>query len=382
MFEYFPGRYAWNLSIALGLAMGAEMGEIDRAGRPLTGLADADAKVQGEAWFESWMQLAEHVDAQGGTDAAAGNAVSASGKRFRAATYYLLAERNMPWSDPRRLHAYRKGLDAFTAAVDGADDRIERLDISYEDGSLGAWLCLPPGEGPFPCVLMVNGLDDLKEMHLLMFRRMAVARGLAILFVDQEGTGEAVRLQFHAKRAESEISAGLFLDALAARSDIDAARFAILGLSAGGYDSPRAVAFEKRFACAATFGGLYNLDTHRDMFLGRTDQSSSEGLSDQRAHLRHVIGADTNTAAVAIYEKRTLEGVLDRITVPLLVAHGENDRQVPLWHAERTVAEAVNAASAELRVFTLAEGGTEHCGLDNVTLQGDYVFDWLVRQLG
>ena len=180
------------------------------------------------------MQLAQHVDAQGETDAMAGNALSASGKRFRAATYYLLAERTMSWSDPRRLYAYCKGLNAFTAAVNGSDDRIERLDIPYEDGSLAAWLCLPPGKGSFPCVLMVNGLDDLKEMHLLIFRRMAVVRGLAILFVDQEGTGEAVRLQTHAKRAESEMSAGLFLDALTARPDIDASRFAVRGSRCSG----------------------------------------------------------------------------------------------------------------------------------------------------
>jgi dienelactone hydrolase len=381
MFEYFTGNYAWNLSVALGLAMGAEMGEVDRACRPLLGQFGGDAAAQGEAWFESWMRLAEHVEAQGAADGAAGNGLSASGKRFRAATYYLLAERNMPWDDQRRLHAYRKGLHAFSTAVEDGGSPIERIDVPYEDGTLGAWLCLPPGDGPFPCVVMVNGLDDLKEMHLLMFRRAAMERGLAILFVDQEGTGEAVRLQFHAKRAESEVSAGLFLDAMAARPDIDGSRCAILGLSAGGYDAPRIAAFDGRFACAASFGGLYNLDTHRAMFLGHADQSSSEGLSDQRAHLRHVTGAETDAAAVAIYQRRTLDGILDRIDVPLLITHGENDRQVPLWHAERTIAEAVRSPSAVLRVFTLAEGGAEHCGLDNLSLQRDYVFDWLAARL-
>ena len=381
MFSYFPDNYAWNLSIALGLAMGAEMGEIDRACRPLVGLGDIGDKAKGEAWFASWMALAEHVDAQGVVDERAGNTLSASDKRFRAATYYLLAERNMPWADPRRLYAYGKGKTAFDAAVTRSGKRIERMDISYEGGTLGAWLCLPAGDGPHPCVLMVNGLDDLKEMHLLIFRHMAIERGLAILFVDQEGTGEAVRLQFHPKRADSEVSAGLFLDALGTRPDIDASRLAMLGLSAGGYDAPRATAFEKRFACVASFGGLYNLDTHRTMFLGTADQSASEGLTDQRAHLRHVTGADSDEEAVERYEPRTLEGVLDRITVPLLVTHGENDRQVPLWHAERTVAEAVNAPEAELRVFSLAEGSAEHCGFDNISLQGDYVFDWLAARL-
>jgi predicted peptidase len=63
------------------------------------------------------------------------------------------------------------------------------------------------------------------------------------------------------------VSARLFVDALQQREDIDSSRIAILGLSAGGYD-------------ASSFDGLYNLDTHRDMFLSRADQSSSEGLSD------------------------------------------------------------------------------------------------------
>lgn len=33
--------------------MEAEMGEVDRACRPLSGVAGADAMVQDEAWFET-----------------------------------------------------------------------------------------------------------------------------------------------------------------------------------------------------------------------------------------------------------------------------------------------------------------------------------------
>lgn len=300
MFEYFPGKYAWNLSIALSMAMGAEIGEIDEACRPLRGLVGtASTAAEGEAWFQSWMRIAEHVDRLGLTDQETGCHLSAAGKRFRAANYYLMAERNMSWKDPRRLYAYHQASAAFASAVNLSGQPIERIEVPYDNGSLSGWLSRPSGDGTFPCFVMVNGLDDLKEIHLLMFAQMAAARGLAGLFVDQEGTGEAVRLQFHPKRYESEVSAGLFVDALERREDIDSSRIAILGLSAGGYDAPRAAAFEKRFACVASFGGLYNLDTHRDMFLGRTDQSSSEGLSDQRAHLRHVTGSKKDEEAVA-----------------------------------------------------------------------------------
>ena len=61
----------------------------------------------------------------------------------------------------------------------------------------------------------------------------------------------------------------------------------------------------------------------------------------------------------------TLENVADKITCPLLIVHGENDRQIPLWHAEKTYAAAVNSQDRELKIFHLADGGAEHCGADN-----------------
>ena len=44
----------------------------------------------------------------------------------------------------------------------------------------------------------------------------------------------------------------------------------------------------------------------------------------------------------------TLEGVADKITCPFLVMHGENDRQVPLWHAEKTFEAAVNSPNLKI----------------------------------
>jgi len=56
----------------------------------------------------------------------------------------------------------------------------------------------------------------------------------------------------------------------------------------------------------------------------------------------------------------TLEGVADKITYPLLVVHGENDRQVlPLWRAERTIEAAVNSRQRELKICRLADGAAE-----------------------
>jgi fermentation-respiration switch protein FrsA (DUF1100 family) len=77
----------------------------------------------------------------------------------------------------------------------------------------------------------------------------------------------------------------------------------------------------------------------------------------------------------------TLEGVAARITCPLLVVHGANDRQVPLEQAERTVREAVNSPRAELRVFSAEEGGAEHVGGDLFSSTIDCIADWTAEVL-
>ncbi len=95
-----------------------------------------------------------------------------------------------------------------------------------------------------------------------------------------------------------------------------------------------------------------------------------------------VFGKDNVADAVTVTKQMTLAGVADKITCPLLVMHGENDRQIPLSHAEKTISAAVNAPDRELRVFTLAEGGAEHCQIDNRSMGIDYAADWVSRLLG
>lgn len=69
------------------------------------------------------------------------------------------------------------------------------------------------------------------------------------------------------------------------------------------------------------------------------------------------------------------------IECPLLVGHGENDRQAPLCTAHRTYDAAVNSPRRDLRVFGLDEGGAEHCHCDNITMGVDYVHDRIAEVL-
>jgi esterase/lipase len=81
----------------------------------------------------------------------------------------------------------------------------------------------------------------------------------------------------------------------------------------------------------------------------------------------------------------TLAPVIDRITVPFLVTHGSNDRQIPGEYAHQQYQGAINSPKRELKFFMPDEGGVEHCSADNLTNARDYIADWVAetfRELG
>lgn len=74
-----------------------------------------------------------------------------------------------------------------------------------------------------------------------------------------------------------------------------------------------------------------------------------------------------------------LDGVVEQISVPFLIVHGENDRQIPLEYAHRSYEQATASPKRHLRVFTAREGGAEHIGLDNFPLVSTYIADWVTE---
>ena len=160
---------------------------------------------------------------------------------------------------------------------------------------------------------------------------------------------------------------------------MDASRIGIMAISLGGYYAPRAAAFEKRFKCAVAWGAIFDYGKTVSDRIGGRGEPSVPGYAE---HINWVFGCDTIEASLKVVGQMTLEGVASRITCPLLVVHGENDRQVPLWHAQRTYDEAVNSIGRELKIFRLADGGAEHCGADNTPLVVDWMADWAAEKLG
>ena len=383
MFEYFPNNYTWSLAVMSALNRGAQMSEVDEACRPLKEVAGVKALLgdptQQRAWFESWMKVSERVQRLGEADEAAGHPLSAGRKYLRAGLYYLLAERMPSHKDPRRLDAYKRGIEIYKRGLICRKEPVEFVEVPFGKHMLPALFSKAPVPGRAPCVVHFDGLDVTKEIIYAAVADEFRRRGISLLIVDHPGVGAALRLQGLPSGPETEKPAGASVDYLETRADVDPKRIGIMALSLGGYYAPRAAAFEKRFACAVAWGAIFDYHACVSDRIGGRGEPSVPGYAE---HVNWVFGCDKIEDTLKIVKQMTLEGIADKITCPLLIVHGENDRQVPLWHAERTYQAAVNSPGRELKICRLADGGAEHCGADNGPLVVDYMTDWVAEKLG
>lgn len=381
MFRYFPTNYVWNLSVDLALEMGAKIGEIEEMCAPLLEVSKQGDDAGTRLFMESWVAMTDKLCGLAAEDEAQGRLLSAGDKLNRAATYLITAERMQAHGSDGRAALYARFQEVFRKGVRLAKENCERVEIPYGDAHIAGLYVRAEGvEGPAPILVQVNGLDSTKEMkYRVGLPRMLAKRGIASLIVDQPGTGEALRLHGMTARFDSEVWASRVVDWLEGRTDIDPKRIGLEGVSLGGYYCPRAVAFEPRFAMGVVWGANHNWGEVQKRRLAREGERPVPHYWD---HVRWVWGAGDMDEFMAIAEKVTLDGVLDRIHVPFLVTHGEADKQIPLEYAHRSYEQLVNSPKRELKIFTPREGGIQHSSFDNSDNAANYIADWVAETLG
>ena len=379
LFEYFP-NYIWNLSVAIAMESGGQIGEIVDMCQPIRDAAASGADAGTPQFMAQWAAMGGKLIDLAAEDEAKGRAFSASNKLERAALYLLNAERMQGHGHPGRQATYAKARATFDRSTVLGRINRERVDIPLERGTMPALYTRAPGDGPHPVVVYCNGLDSCKE--LLYWSRLPEAlarRGVSTLCVDQPGSGEALRLQNLPVDPHSESWASKAVDWLEQQPDVDPRRIGMTGISLGGHFAPRAVAYEPRFASGAVWGANHNWREVQDKRMKREGENP---VPHYWAHVMWAFGAGDMDEFLEKSQGMNLNGHMDRIKVPFLVTHGAQDRQISASYADDLYGQLVNSPRREKVIFTAREGGVEHVGADNMSYGRDCIADWFAETLG
>lgn len=381
MFKYFPKNYVWNLSVDLAIEMGLKMGEVEEMCAPLLEVSEKPDAEASLAFRQIWEKMANKLCDLAREDEEKGRLISAGEKYNRASTCLLTAERLQAHDAEGRKALYLRFLDLFKKGIEFTGENCEFVRIPYQEGYLSGLFVKAEGNlEKAPVLLQVNGLDSTKEMkYRVGLPQMLAKRGISSLIIDQPGTGDALRLRQMTALYNSEIWASQVVDYLQTRDDVDATKIGMEGVSLGGYYCPRAVAFEPRFACGVVWGANHDW---REVQKRRLEKEGNFPVPHYWAHVQWVWGAKNLDDFMQIAENVHLDGILDRIKVPFLVTHGEQDSQIPLKWAERTYAQLTQSPKRELKIFTEREGGVQHSSFDNPANSGAYIADWVAETLG
>ncbi|WP_229238204.1 alpha/beta hydrolase family protein [Dyella amyloliquefaciens] len=247
-------------------------------------------------------------------------------------TYYLIDTHNYK---VRKLFAYRPWIQPARMA--------ERRPLRFKtsDGmELEAILTLPPGAGEhnLPMVLLPHGgpygvADDWFFDDDAQF---LASRGYLVLQVNYRGSSgrgrdftQAGYLQW-GTRIQQDLIDGVHwaID----QQYADPQRICVYGASFGGYSAMMStIRAPGLFKCAVGYAGVYDLA----MMYKKGD---TQELKSGRSYLKTVIGKDDADLAANSPDK-----LADKITVPVLLVHGEDDERAPFAQA-KAMRAALDAA--------------------------------------
>lgn len=319
------------------------------------------ALARWEDWCAAWSARARVHEELGREALKDGFRLSAGEHLIRAAIYYHFAKFVFVQDGKQMRAAHTKAVECYREGVAHARPPGERVAIPFENKTMYAVLRKPANPKP-PVLIMAPGLDSTKE-EIHAYEEPFLARGIAVLAFDGPGQGEA---EYEIPICgDYERAAKAVCDWIEKRADLDAAKTAIWGVSLGGYYAPRAAAYEKRIKACIALSGPYDWERIWDGLPELTRETFRV-----RSH-----SLDQNEARRKAREL-TMREAAARITCPIFIVTGRQDRLVPASHAE----ELAESVSGPVELMIVEDGG--HNANNRPYRYRSQTADWLAGQFG
>jgi dipeptidyl aminopeptidase/acylaminoacyl peptidase len=314
-----------------------------------------------DEWCAAWSARAKVHENLGRSALGEGYKLTAGEHLVRAAIYYHFAKFVFVQDLKQMRAAHMKAVQCYGEGIAHARPPGERVEVKYENRLIYGILRKPATANP-PVLIMAPGLDSTKE-EIHAYEEPFLARGIAVLAIDGPGQGEAeyeIPICGDYERAASAV-----VDWIEGRKDLNPQKIGIWGVSLGGYYAPRAAAYEKRIRACIALSGPFDWDRIWDGLPELTRETFRV-----RSH------AADETEARANAKKLTMKEAAPRITCPIFIVTGRQDRLVPAAHAE----QLAKAVSGPVELLVVEDGG--HNANNRPYRYRSRSADWLAGQFG
>ncbi|MFW6640796.1 S9 family peptidase [Nocardiopsis algeriensis] len=265
------------------------------------------------------------------------------------------------------------GARALTSFTEGPEPLpMTELTAHAPDGHpVHGWVTLPEGEGPHPVVLMIHGGPFAAYGHQLFDETQVYAgAGYAVVMCNPRGSsgygrehGRAIIGSVGAVTAADVLA---FLDAALEDERLDSSRVGVMGGSHGGFMTTWISAHHgERFRAAISERAVNAIDSFR-------------GSSDIGSFFPEPLYGPEET-----WERESPLTHADKIDVPMLIIHSEEDWRCPLEQAQRLfVSLKLRGHETEMLVFPGEGHELTRSGLpSHRAARFEAVLDWWQRHL-
>ena len=313
-----------------------------------------------------------------------------------AIAYYRMSEFFMYDGDPDKKAYYEKATELFyqyyADYFEGDHPRIEKLEVPYENVKLPVMHVVPDGKSK-GTILLHGGNDSYLEEFLFTVLYLQ-EQGFEVYMFEGPGQGGVIRLQgmHFTHEWEKPVKAVLNFFHL---EDVT-----IIGISLGGYLSPRAAAFDKRITKVVAWSVF---PCFQDVIVGMQKPAIQKMFYlfmkiHARSLINFVFGRKAQKEPVIdwglkhgcyAYEAKDayeyalklklydIEPIADRITQDVLIVGANQDHFIDYRLIGREINMLTNAKSLTFRLFTDKEDAQNHCNVGNGKIVLDMICGWI-----
>lgn len=366
-----------NLILGAAVNQGVEIGEAFYAASQIT---DGDA----ESWQAAWYDLAGRVAARGEKALKKGHTVSAREQFLRAAYYYRISLLSMLPDNPEFLKRGEMCRELMQKAGPLFPTPLRYFEIPFEGGVMpGYFHAEPTTDTPAKTLLMIGGGETFAEDLFFYIARQAHDRGYNFMTVDLPGQG-LMPAQGKIFRTDTYIPMKTVVDFAVTRLEVNPEKLAVFGISGGGLFVPQAAQHDPRIKAVAMSSAV--VDAYPLFAAMPAATATEEEMAAWTSFHKNIVeticwryGVSEPAGLVDANKGNTFDPT--KVTVPALLIVGEGEFQSEEVQRQQKIAlEGFPNPNKKLVVTPLNEGATNHCIMENRSLVGQVLFDWLDEQ--